>query len=60
MKLPGCSLVKTHHMEFNEVHGENARWEVQNAACCFEQILEAATPKSRSTSNYLPSQKPSK
>ena len=37
------SAVWLHHLDFNEIPGEKARWEVhKNAACSFEQILEVA------------------
>ena len=35
-----------HHLYVNETLPEKARWELQkHAACCFEQILEAAPHK---------------
>ena len=43
-----CSFVNTtvwmHHIDTRKSHWEKARWELhKNAACCFEQILEATT-----------------
>ena len=48
--LPGCSHISTtvplHHLDSNEASGEKAWWELyKNAACYFEQILEAAPHK---------------
>ena len=48
--LPGCSCVSTivwlHHLDFNEIPEEKARWERNKyTVCCFEQILEAAPHK---------------
>ena len=35
-----------HNLDANEMRGEKARWELhKDAACCFEQILEAAPYK---------------
>ena len=35
-----------HHIDPNQTHGEKARWKLhKNAACCFEQILEAMPRK---------------
>ena len=47
--LPNCSRVSTilwlHHLDFNEVIGEKARWEPhKDAEGCFQQILKAGTP----------------
>ena len=34
--------ISLHHVDFNETHGGNTRWQLhKRAACCFEQILEA-------------------
>ena len=47
--LSSCSRVSTTvslHLDYNETQGEKARWELHNdAACCFQQILEAAPCK---------------
>ena len=35
-----------HHLDFDRTPWENIRWELhKDAACCFEQILEAAPYK---------------
>ena len=48
--FPSCScdstIVWLDHLDFNEIFGEKARWELhKDAVCCFEQILEAALQK---------------
>ena len=48
--LPNCIGVKTilplFHEESNKMPAEKARWKLhKNAACCFKQILEAASHK---------------
>ena len=48
--FPSCSYVPTtvwlHHLGTNEMHGKKAWWELhKDAACCFEQILEASPLK---------------
>ena len=48
--LPSCShvsiLVGLHHLDFYKMLKEKARWKLhKDAACCFEQILEAAPYK---------------
>ena len=38
----------------NETHVDKARWELnKNAACCFEQILEAPPARGLQVSNIL-------
>ena len=50
-----------HHWDFNEMHGEKQRKLRKDAACCFEQILEAFTlQKSYCTATNLQSHNPSK
>ena len=40
------SIVWLHHLDLNEALGVKPRWKLhKNAACCFEQILEAALQK---------------
>ena len=59
--LPSCShisiIVWLQHLDSNKMPGEKARWELhKNAACCFEQILEAAPYKTavvRPLTSYL-------
>ena len=48
--LPSCCHVSTiawlHHVDFDEVLVEKAKWELlKNATCCFEQILKVAFDK---------------
>ena len=48
--LPSCScdstIVWLHYLDVNKMSEEKARWKLhKNAACCFEQILEAAPCK---------------
>ena len=54
------TIVWLHHLDFNEILGEKARWDLcKDVVCCFEQILEAAPQQNSCTATYFLSQKPS-
>ena len=47
MVIPSCSCISTtvwlHHLDSDKTLREKVRWELhKDAACCFEEILEAA------------------
>ena len=55
--LPICGHVSTtvwlHHLCYNEMLGEKAKCKLyKNAACCFEQILEAAPYKTATVLSF--------
>ena len=50
--LPSCNFntsIWLHHLDFNEIPGEKARWELyKDDACYFEEFLKAEPYKTAS------------
>ena len=57
----GLVFNEVHHLNFNKMPEEKARWELhKDAVCCFESILEAAPPNNKFMATYLSFHKLSK